>query len=245
MRQSNLYTIVFIIITSLVAALILSVSSAVLKERQERNAELDVKKNILYAVDLLKKDSDPEKLYKDYIRSSVVNSAGKVLEKSSPAEKINFERELEKQPEDREYPVFMSINDKDGKVSAYCIPIVGKGLWSTLYGYLALETDLKTIKGISFYKHAETPGLGGEIENPEFQRNFYGKKILSESGEFVSVTVLKGKTRPNSPTLIHEVDGISGATLTSNGVNKLLRNCLTIYEPYFKTIRSKTARMGE
>lgn len=245
MRQSNLYTIVFIIITSLVAALILSVSSTMLKERQERNAELDVKKNILYAVNLLKKDSDPEKLYKDYIRSFVVNSEGKVLEKSSPAEKINFERELEKQPGDREYPVFMSISDKDGKISAYCIPIVGKGLWSTLYGYLALETDLKTIKGISFYKHAETPGLGGEIENPEFQRNFYGKKILSESGELVSVTVLKGKTRPNSPTLIHEVDGISGATLTSNGVNKLLKNCLTIYEPYFKTIRSKTIRTGE
>lgn len=245
MRQSNLYTIVFIIITSLVAALILSVSSAVLKERQERNAELDVKKNILYAVDLLKKDSDPEKLYKDFIRSSVVNSEGKVLEKSAPAEKINFERELEKKPAERKYPVFMSINDKDGKVSAYCIPIVGKGLWSTLYGYLALETDLKTIKGISFYKHAETPGLGGEIEKPEFQKNFYGKKILSESGELVSVTVLKGKTRANSPTLIHEVDGISGSTLTVNGVNKLLKDCLIIYEPYFKSIRSKTATMGE
>jgi Na+-transporting NADH:ubiquinone oxidoreductase subunit C len=244
-RQSNLYTIVFIIITSFAAALILSVSSSVLKERQERNAELDVKKNILYAVDLLKDSSDPEKLYKEYIRSTVVNSQGKVLEKSAPAEKINFERELEKKPAEREYPVFMSINEKDGKISAYCIPIVGKGLWSTLYGYLALETDLKTIKGISFYKHAETPGLGGEIEKPEFQKNFYGKKILSESGELVSVTVLKGKTRPNSPSLIHEVDGISGATLTVNGVNKLLKDCLLIYEPYFKTIRSETARKGE
>ncbi|PKK96399.1 MAG: hypothetical protein CVV58_06550, partial [Tenericutes bacterium HGW-Tenericutes-3] len=82
-----------------------------------------------------------------------------------------------------------------------------KGLWSTLYGYLALETDLKTIKGISFYKHAETPGLGGEIDKPEFQKNFYGKKILSESGELISVTVLKGKTRANSPTLIPRFKG--------------------------------------
>lgn len=245
MRQSNLYTIVFIIIISFVAALILSVSSSMLKDRQEKNAELDIKKNILYAVDLLKDESDPEKLYKDYIRSTVVNSEGEVLEKSSPAEKINFARELEKKPVEREYPVFMSINNKDGEISAYCIPIVGKGLWSTLYGYLALETDLETIKGISFYKHAETPGLGGEIENPEFQKNFNGKKILSESGELVSVTVLKGKTRANSPTLIHEVDGISGATLTVNGVNKLLKKCLIIYEPYFKTVRSKTARKGE
>jgi len=244
-RQSNLYTIVFIIITSLVAALILSVSSTMLKDRQERNAELDVKKNILYAVDLLKKDSDPEKLYKDNIRSTVVNSEGKVLEKSSLAEKIDFERELEKRSEERQYPVFMSINKENGDVSAYCIPIVGKGLWSTLYGYLALETDLKTIKGISFYKHGETPGLGGEIEKPSFQKNFYGKQILTAAGELVSVTVLKGKTRPNSPSLIHEVDGISGATLTSNGVNKLLKNCLTIYEPYFKTIRSKNAVMGK
>ncbi len=241
MRQSNLYTIVFIIITSLIAALILSVSSDMLKERQERNVELDIKRNILSAVDLLKDGSDTALLYKDRIRSVVVNSEGKIPENSTPAEKIDFERELEKKSEERQYPVFMSINKEKGEVSAYCIPIVGKGLWSTLYGYLALETDLKTIKGISFYKHGETPGLGGEIENPSFQKNFYGKQILTAAGELVSVTVLKGKTRPNSPTLIHEVDGISGATLTSNGVNKLLKNCLTIYEPYFKTVRLKTA----
>jgi len=240
-RQSNLYTIVFIIITSLVAALILSVSSDMLRERQERNVELDIKKNILSAVDLLKEGSDAEGIYKDQIISVVVNSEGKVLDNSIPAEKIDFERELEKKPEERKFPVFISKQNKDGEVSAYCIPIVGKGLWSTLYGYLALETDLKTVKGISFYKHGETPGLGGEIENPSFQKNFSGKQILTAAGELVSVTVLKGKTRPNSPTLIHEVDGISGATLTSNGVNKLLKNCLIIYEPYFKTVRSKTA----
>lgn len=242
MRQSNIYTIVFIIITSLVAALILSVSSEMLKERQVRNVELDIKKNILYAVDLLKDNSDPEKLYKDYIRSIVVNSEGKIIEKSVSAEKINFERELEKKPEDRKYPVFKSIKGKDGEIAAYCIPIVGKGLWSTLYGYFALEPDLKTVKGISFYKHGETPGLGGEIENPEFQKNFYGKQILSADGKLVSITLVKGKTKPNSPSLIHEVDGISGATLTSNGVNKLLEECLTIYEPYFKSVRLKTLR---
>ncbi len=244
MRQSNLYTVVFIIITSFVAALILSVSSDMLRERQERNVVLDIKRNILSAVDLLKEGSNAEVIYKDQIRSVVVNSEGKIPEKSTPPEKIDFERELEKKPEERQYPVFMSINKRNGEVSAYCIPIVGKGLWSTLYGYLALETDLKTIKGISFYKHGETPGLGGEIENPSFQKNFSGKQILTAAGELVSVTVLKGKTRPNSPTLIHEVDGISGATLTSNGVNKLLKNCLTIYEPYFKTLRTKTVKKG-
>lgn len=242
MRQGNLYTIGFIIFTSLVSALILSVSSDMLRERQERNIELDMKRNILSAVDLLKEkksDSETAVLYKDFIRSVVVSSEGKIIEKSVSAEKIDFESELDKKPADRKYPLFMSVKDKDGSVSSYCIPIVGKGLWSTLYGYLALESDLKTIKGITFYKHGETPGLGAEIENPSFQKNFTGKKILSGNGELVSVTVLKGKTRPNSPTLIHEVDGISGATLTSDGVNKLLKNCLSIYEPYFKTIRKE------
>jgi len=244
-RQSNLYTIVFIIITSFVAALILSVSSVMLRDRQERNVELDIKRNILSAVDLLKQDEDVSFLYKKYIRSVVVNSEGKILGKSAPAEKINFEVELEKKPEEREYPVFMSVQKAEGEISAYCIPIVGKGLWSTLYGYLALESDLKTIRGITFYKHGETPGLGGEIEKPSFQKNFVGKKILSAEGELVSVTVLKGKTKLNSLNLIHEVDGISGATLTSEGVNKLLKSCLTIYEPYFKTIRIKNAGNGK
>ncbi len=236
MRQGNLYTIMFIIIVSLAAAMILSVSSTLLKERQERNVEVDIKRNILLAAGAMKPGDDVEKLYSMNIKGIVVNSRGEITSSSISAEKIDFEGELEKNPDDRRYPVFISASG--GRVKSYCIPIVGKGLWSTLYGYLALEADLNTVKGITFYKHGETPGLGGEIESASFRSNFTGKRILAADGTLMSLTVLKGKTAANSQGIIHQVDGISGATLTTAGVNKLLKNCLLIYEPYFRNVRA-------
>lgn len=236
MRQGNLYTMVFTIIVSLIAAVILSVSSTVLKQRQELNVELDIKRNILFAVNLMQSGADVERLYRNNIKGIVVNSAGEIVTSNIPPEKIDFEAELEKQPESRRYPLFIS-SDSKGMVTGYCIPVTGKGLWSTIYGYLALETDLNTVKGITFYKHGETPGLGGEIESLTFKKSFQGKRILTPEGSLVSVSVVKGKIKPNSPNLMHEVDGISGATLTSAGVSRLVKKCLLLYEPYFKKAR--------
>jgi len=126
-------------------------------------------------------------------------------------------------------------------VTAYILPISGKGLWSTVYGYLALEQDGITIKGITFYKHGETPGLGGEIDKDWFKDSFKGKKIASPSGELVSVTIVKGKVidRVPSEEAYHCVDGISGATLTGNGINQFLKADLLKYEPYLKQIRQE------
>ena len=121
------------------------------------------------------------------------------------------------------YPLYKS---KDGIV----IPISGKGLWSTLYGYFALEMDMKTVKGIAFYKHGETPGLGAEVEKKWFQNNFIGKKIFDENSNLVSITVYKGSSGDD----IHGVDGISGATVTSNGVTNFLKSILNNYKPYFE-----------
>ena len=110
------------------------------------------------------------------------------------------------------------------------IPISGKGLWSTLYGYFALEMDMKTVKGITFYKHGETPGLGAEVEKKWFQNNFIGKKIFDENSNLVSITVYKGSSGDD----IHGVDGISGATVTSNGVTNFLKSILNNYKPYLE-----------
>lgn len=124
-------------------------------------------------------------------------------------------------------------------VEAYIVPIEGNGLWGMMYGYIALKPDLNTVSGIRFYKHVETPGLGGEAEKPWFTSGFIGKKILDASGSLKSVTVFKGKANEkfSGEELDHYVDGISGATITSKSITKFLKDSLAKYEPYFQTLR--------
>lgn len=114
---------------------------------------------------------------------------------------------------------------KDGdSFSKVILPIYGKGLWSTMYGYLALEKDLKTVAGITFYDHGETPGLGGEIENPSWQQSWVGKQAREEAGgELVpAIEVVKGGVNESSPEAEHQIDALSGATITSNGVENTI-----------------------
>lgn len=124
------------------------------------------------------------------------------------------------------------IAEDQGK-KIYCIPISGYGLWSWLYGFLALEADKNTVRGITFYKHGETPGLGGEVDKKWWQDNWRGKTTHDASGKLVSITVLKGKGNMLTEHG-HEVDGISGATITSNGVTKFVQADLEKYEAFFK-----------
>ncbi len=131
--------------------------------------------------------------------------------------------------------------DEDKNVSAWCIPISGYGLWSWLYGFLALESDLNTVRGITFYQHGETAGLGGEVDNIKWQRSWQGKTILDEQGQLVSVVVKKGIVNDAIPAeKKHMVDGLAGATITSNGVTNFLVSDLETYEPYFKKLRKKS-----
>ena len=122
-----------------------------------------------------------------------------------------------------------------GTPNAYVIPIEGYGLWDLMKGYLALDLDLNTIKGISFYEHKETPGLGARVDEAWFKENWIGKKILDDSGKLVSITVVKGEAPDEDP---HKVDGISGATLTGDGINEFVLGDLQTYEPYFQTLRN-------
>ncbi|CAM2006950.1 NADH:ubiquinone reductase (Na(+)-transporting) subunit C [Acanthopleuribacter pedis] len=127
-----------------------------------------------------------------------------------------------------------------GTIEAYVVPIQGNGLWDIIKGYIALELDLNTVKGISFYEHAETPGLGARITEDWFKQNYVGKHILGNAGELVSITIAKGKVADSVPESKHDhwVDGISGATLTTKGINQFLYADLQKYEPYFKTLRN-------
>jgi Na+-transporting NADH:ubiquinone oxidoreductase subunit C len=199
-----------------------------------------MKKNILKAVKLLdsKKISQKETLdsYNKYIESFVVNSQGEVVDlpEGTSVEDIDPEKEDTKPEDERLYPVY--VKQDNSQISAYCIPIIGKGLWSTMYGYLALEPNVNKILGITFYKQAETPGLGSEVESEGFQNKFIGKEIWDAEDNLVSIKILKLEPAADSPNIKHEVAGISGATKTGEGVMNLLLKDLTKYENYFRKV---------
>lgn len=201
--SSNTYTYVFVIAMAVVSALLLSLVKTGLQERQEFNRTLDVRKNILKTVGVLEpgmSGRDIENLYqKKFSRKSVEGEDGKM----------------------HEYFVFGSEDHPE----AYVLPVSGKGLWSTIKGFLALEADRNTVRGISFYEHGETPGLGGEIEKDRFIREFKGKKIFRD-GKLVSITIAKARLPEPSE---YAVDGISGASLTTGGINRFLKDDLLNY----------------
>jgi Na+-transporting NADH:ubiquinone oxidoreductase subunit C len=118
----------------------------------------------------------------------------------------------------------------------------GKGLWGPIWGYIALKSDLNTIYGIMFDHKDETPGLGAEITKPWFREQFEGRKIFDDEGNFVSVAVVKGGAEPNNP---HQVDAITGATLTSKGVDRMLRTCLQDYVNFIKKYQSQNSHAHE
>tara|TARA_B100001758_G_C18414964_1_gene618832 strand:+ start:1777 stop:2478 length:702 start_codon:yes stop_codon:yes gene_type:complete len=229
--HSNSYTIVFTSIVTIILGGFLSVAAGTLKEIQELNVENDSKKNILSSLgyepdsNQLWTSDDITKLFQLNIEAYVLNSNGERTN-IDPAS-VNTDTDYEN------FPIY--IDKKDGVVNGYAIPISGKGLWSTLYGYFAIEPDGITAKGITFYAHKETPGLGGEVDKPWFQNNFVGKRFIDEGGDLVGIKVAKGKANPNSP---YEVDGISGATITSKGLESFLVDDLEKYEPFFRKIRS-------
>ena len=243
MQHNNFYTFRFISIITLVASLLLALASTQLKELQEFNVQLDKKKNILKCIgkDVALMNNDAIiKEYESNIRNLILTSNGDITANIASE---NLETVQNKSTGQLNYfidnveylPAYKSSNPE-----AFIIPISGKGLWSTLYGYFALENDFNTVMGITFYKHGETPGLGGEVEKKWFQENFVGKKIFDQTGELVSIKVVKGKVYDvySGEALSHGVDGISGATITAKGVSDFLKRDLLRYEEYMKNNRT-------
>lgn len=234
--HSNFQTFRFAIIVTLVCSLLLASAATFLKPLQEENVSLDIKKNILKAAGItspeeVKSREEILQLYSENIQENVIDESGNAIDGVSP-------NDIDPKDTKGMLAIYKWINGD--QVNAYIIPISGKGLWSTLYGYLAIEPDGKTIKGITFYQHGETPGLGGEVEKQWFTDNFIGKQFINKKGDLVSVTIVRGKVKDKVPEdeYYHNVDGISGATLTGRGVNKFLKADLLSYEPFFKKLRT-------
>lgn len=236
------YTLIFMSIVAISCSLLLSATETLLGPRKAYNRTLEQRQNILKAMGILKPGMDARQVDAIFtnIKAIAVNEQGAILD-GVDGTTIKYADELKKtDSSSRRYPVF--ILQKNGRPAAYAFPILGKGLWSMLYGYLALNPDLKTICGLTFYKQEETPGLGAEIEKDWFQAQFKGKSIYTAAGKLVGIRVIKGKAInicPNAEALSHTVDGISGATITSSAVDKLLLANLKRYQPYFDKLRQE------
>jgi Na+-transporting NADH:ubiquinone oxidoreductase subunit C len=181
------------------------------------------------------------RIYGEKVKSLVIDYNGNELTtdpKGNPyvAEKVNIQKNSKLHPEERAYPVFMFVGNS-GNVEAYIFPTFGAGLWDWISSYVAFGQDLNTIKGIAFDHKSETPGLGARITEPGVQERFEGKKIFDENDNLLSVEVVKGEG--NTGLSDYEVDGLSGATMTTKGVNEMLSHYLECYSAYIEKIKSQ------
>jgi Na+-transporting NADH:ubiquinone oxidoreductase subunit C len=163
--------------------------------------------------------------------------AGKDPKLSTAIPRADDRAQIKRKP--KYMPVYRVLGD-DGKLRTLILPVHGYGLWSTLYGFLALEGDLRTVQGLKFYQHAETPGLGGEVDNPKWRALWQGKVVFDEQWR-AKVELVKGSVDSSTPDAQHKVDGLAGATLTSRGVTNLLNFWLGEegYAPYLARLRDE------
>jgi len=236
---SNSYIIRFVLVMCVIVAVVLAFMSSGLSGIHSQNEAVFNKRAILTSVkDYLPKplesmsNEEVEALFKNKIQQKVVKADGSEVD-GIMAEKVDMAQEKKKPVADRNFPVFTYSTDA-GK-TYYILTVRGSGLWDEIWGNIALESDFNTIAGTSFDHKGETPGLGAEIkDNPAFPAQFVGKKLYDESGEFVSVQVVKGGIADG----VHEVDGISGATITCNGVQEMLKRGLGFYQSYIDKVKT-------
>lgn len=228
--KGDIYVVVYATVVCMLCGLILSATASALKKPQEYNKEIDRKTNVLKAFGVPIRDESGKRIkapqveqyFTDHIQEVTIDGdSGQIVQDAKSAAN----------------PLPLYLWTENGEVQKYAFPISGKGLWSTIRGYLALEHDLATIAGVTFYEHGETPGLGAEVETDWFQNNFKQKKIYA-NGQRVKFEVIKGKVADKYPDgNDHAVDGISGATLTGNGVMRFINADLDKYEKYFSLQR--------
>lgn len=235
-------------IITAVVAIVLALMSNGLKPIHDKNEAIYNKKAILSAIaDHLGKDlgslSDDEiiEIFNNQISQTVIDMDGKVVDeqtmvslgyKDGSAESVDMGKEMKKSEADRLLPLY-TYKKADGE-DFYVVNVRGKGLWDEIWGCIALEKDLNTIAGVAFDHKAETPGLGAEIkDNIAWKNQFTGKKLFTNDGEFKSVYVRKGGAKDP----VYEVDGISGATITADGVTEMLARGIKYYQPYLNTIK--------
>lgn len=231
-KDSFSRTLIFVVVLSLVCSIIVSTAAVVLRPKQQENAVLDVQRNILAVAGLLNKDTNIQQTYKQFIEPKLVNIdtgnyvtevAGKDAAQYNQRDAAKNDKESIKLPANEDLAKIIRranvatvylVKDAANQTTKVILPIHGNGLWSMMYAFVAVATDGNTIDGITYYDQAETPGLGGEVVNPTWREQFVGKKLYDMNFK-PAIKILKGGAPVGTD---HQVDGLSGATLTSNGV---------------------------
>lgn len=221
--NSNSYTIIYASVMVVIVAFLLAFVNSSLKETQTKNIELDTKKQILTSLNASAEDlKDAEAAFAKYqMKDMLLQADGTLSEYTEKKFPTSFEKEAK---ENNRLHVFVANVNGETK---YVFPVYGAGLWGAIWGYVALNNDKDTVYGVYFSHASETPGLGAEIASAAFQGQFPGKKTI-ENGEVALGVVKNGKVEKNE----YQVDGISGGTITSVGVNDMLKHCLTEYKSF-------------
>ncbi len=242
---TNRYIFIYSSVMVIIVAAILSTAAMVLKPYQERNIAIAKIQGILMAADIEASAENAEELFNQVILEELVIdqdgkvtgrfSKGQLTEGNDRAFDLNLKKELYNKRQGNPFKVPLYMAEAEGE-KIYIIPLLGTGLWGPIYGNIALKADMNTIYGAEFGNDKETPGLGAEISGREFALQFLGKTIFNDQKQFVSITVKKGGvgTMPSADQ-IHGVDAISGGTITSDAVTKMVENCLGNYVEYFKS----------
>lgn len=220
--SERLQSLVFAAGLCIVCSLLLTTASTGLQRFQQRNFVLDKQTNILKSIGLV---TDGQRitseaiqaLYQANIQAIWIDPTGRRINEAERGE--------------QDIPLY--LYKVDNMIQAYVIPVNSRGLWGRIHGYLALENDGSTVSGFTVYKHSETPGLGGEIEKAWFQKNWIGKKIVDQTGQFASISIAKGSVgdQISNEKQLNYVDGISGATLTGKYLTAGIKQTLKAYEP--------------
>lgn len=237
-KNSNSFTFIFSTVLVVVVGSLLAVTYLALKPAYDENIRREKMQNILASMDVeVDRDAAPAK-YAELVKETLLVDA-----QGQPVEGDAFSLDVLKQykdwkagvlkAEDLKYPVYKA--NKDGEL-LYVLPMMGTGLWGPVWGYLSVKDDGRTIFGSTFDHKGETPGLGAEIATPLFEEPFKGKTITEEDGTYTGIKVYKGGTGTTDP---HGVDGISGGTITSQGVDEMLMRTLAIYDVYLKSVTVK------
>jgi len=243
-----------VLVLAFVCSALVAGAAVGLRPLHEANQVFDRKKHILYAADLYDKNKSIEVMFApietkivelssgefvandamqpesyDQLKAALSEATGRTLNKDEDIAKL---RHVEK------YSLVYLVK-KGERTDQIVLPVRGKGLWSTMYAYVALDGDLTTIRGVSFYKHGETPGLGGEIENQRWQNGWRGKKVYNDTGE-MDLKIVKGNSATEEPAMSYQIDGLSGATLTTKGVDNLMEFWFGDhgFKPFFTRLKS-------
>jgi len=229
--NGNKYTIIYATVMVVVVAVMLAIAATQLKPFQDANILIEKKQNILKSVNIVADSKQANDLFSNTIKELfIVDSKGVKVE--GDAFKVDLKVEHSKPVDQRKLPVYIADMGDKGKV--YIIPLRGAGLWGPIWGYIALTSDMNTIYGANFDHQGETPGLGAEINTEKFQKPFIGKTIFDQAGSFTSIIVAKIGEKSDPA---HTVDGISGGTITSKGLQKMLFDDLSAYQEFFKTLK--------